>query len=127
MRPDKNLPSINDVDQIWIDWHKNLVTSIGRSQANLYWSKYYNIVKPDKATTNYLIDYAEKQGIKIDRTALQSLGNVFSGIGDFAAGAFGVIKYTGIALLVIVVGGIALVVYNVAKNPNKTIDIAVRR
>ena len=68
----------------------------------------------------------EKQGIKFDKSAWDSVVDAGADITDAFGTAFQVTKYVGIGLAVIVVGGLGMIVYNLAKNPAKSVGVGAR-
>jgi len=105
----------------WISWHKQLVSVFGRKTANqlflLYWEKRGNI--NSKANTNALREYAEKNGFKIQGDAIAGVVDAFYDIGDAFSDVFKMGKIATIVIMVILLGGIGMLVFAIAKNPIK--------
>lgn len=82
--PSKRIPTASSTDYEWIGWHKQLKKVFGKKMANdiwLYaWSKRGGI--DAKANTVTLSNYLEKQGIDIERSRLDNLGEDLSDAAD---------------------------------------------
>lgn len=122
--PSQNIPTSRSSPSEWIVWHKSLKQMFGKKEANkiwLYaWSKRGGI--DNDANTNELSNYLEKNGIDIERSTLDSIGE---GISDFSSGVFTFGKW-----LIIIPLGIAGVVMifiliQLFRNPNKSIGTAI--
>lgn len=123
--PSKRIPTATSSDEQWILWHGQLKKLFGKKQANsiwLYaWSKRGGV--DAKANTNRLSNYLEENGIDIERTTLDSIGE---GIVDTASGiaSFGkwfIIIPLGIAGIILIA-----ILVKLIQNPNKTVGQAVR-
>ena len=121
-----SIPSYNSNFEEWIQWHKNLKSNFGKKIANDLWIKAWKIRGKSSANTNELRSYMEKQGIKFDKSAWDSVVDAGDNITDAFGTAFQVTKFVGIGLAVIVVGGIGMIVFNLAKSPAKNIGVAAR-
>ena len=124
--PLTNIPNKNSQASAWIEWHKTLKDNFGRKQANALFIKAWQRQGDTfTANTHELREYLSKNGINIEKNIASAVfdsgADVFDSIGDFMQ----VGKYVVIALGVITIGGLALAVYNIAKNPVGTIG-AVR-
>lgn len=120
------IPSYNGKFEEWIQWHKDLKSNFGKKVANSLWVKAWKIRGNSSANTNELRSYMEKQGIKFDKSAWDSVVDAGADITDAFGTAFQVTKYVGIGLAVIVVGGLGMIVYNLAKNPAKSVGVGAR-
>ena len=121
-----SIPSYNAKFEEWIQWHKDLKSNFGKKIANSLWMKAWKIRGNSSANTNELRSYMEKQGIKFDKSAWDSVVDAGDNITDAFGTAFQVTKFVGIGLAVIVVGGIGMIVFNLAKDPAKNIGVAAR-
>jgi len=121
-----SIPSYNAKFEEWIQWHKDLKSNFGKKIANSLWMKAWKIRGNSSANTNELRSYMEKQGIKFDKSAWDSVVDMGDNITDAFGTAFQVTKFVGIGLAVIVVGGVGMIVFNLAKSPAKNIGVAAR-
>jgi hypothetical protein len=121
-----SIPSYNAKFEEWIQWHKDLKSNFGKKIANSLWMKAWKIRGNSSANTNELRSYMEKQGIKFDKSAWDSVVDAGDTVTDAFGTAFQVTKFVGIGLAVIVVGGLGMIVFNLAKNPAKNIGVAAR-
>lgn len=122
--PSKNIPVSSSKSEEWIQWHKDLKKMFGKKKANsiwvFAWAKRGGINSP--ANTNSLSTYMESQGVDVQRTTLEEIGESISEItsGVFTFGKWVVIGgmiLTGIVLLRIFIV--------LTRNPNKTMQSAL--
>ncbi len=116
-----NIPQISSAPEAWIQWHKDLKSYFGKKVANSLWLKAWGIRGNIKANTSDLRKYLKSNGITISESKWDSIVDAGVGAMDFAGDIFKVGRYTGIALGVIILGGLGILVFNVVRDPNKTI------
>jgi hypothetical protein len=116
-----NEPSIKSDSAQWIQWHKDLKSTFGKKTANSVFLAFWNKRKSSGANTAELRDYAESQGFKIEGGSLSGIADAAYDIGDTIGDVMQVGKIVAISLTVILVAGIGLLIYNVARNPQGTI------
>lgn len=122
--PSQNIPTSRSSPSEWIVWHKSLKQMFGKKEANkiwLYaWSKRGGI--DNDANTNELSNYLEKNGIDIERSTLDSIGE---GISDFSSGVFTFGKW--MILIPLGIAGVVMIfiLIQLFRNPNKTIGTAI--
>ena len=125
--PIENIPTNASTQEEWISWYKTLKSNFGAQNANALWVKgWKRYGGSPNANTHELRIYMEKQGIKIDKDYFQSVFDNGVGFADFIGSGFQVARYMGIALGVIIVGGLGLVIYNLAKDPARNVGIALK-
>lgn len=117
-----NEPSITSDAAQWIQWHKDLVDTFGKKTANSLFLAFWTKRKSSGANTTELRTYAQSQGFSIEGTAISGIIDGAYGFVDSIGDIFQVGKYVGIGVVVILVGGLGLLVYNVARNPAGTIS-----
>jgi hypothetical protein len=117
------IPTYNSTTDAWIQWHKELKSNFGKKMANNLWLKAWKIRGSSKLNTSDLRSYLDKQGIKLDTNAWDDIVDFGGGIGDFIGNTFQAGQVLTIGLGVIIVGGIGMLVYNIAKNPNKAVSL----
>ena len=130
INPEKTIPTKQSSDANWIEWHKSLRQNFGRKSANQIWAYAWDKRKTIAANTSDLRSYMEKQGVSIDGGLglLSDAADFTSGVGDYFENVFQMSKYAGYAIGVIVIGGLGMVVYNLAKDPAKSIaTIALKK
>lgn len=121
INPAENIPTASSNTEVWVQWHKDLKKIFGKKKANSIWvyawSKRGGINSP--ANTTNLSNYMEGQGVDIQRTGLDEIGEAIS---DITSGVFGVAKILVIGGLV--TGGLILflILRALFKNPNKSLD-----
>ena len=67
-----------------------------------------------------------KQGITVETTSMESATDWGSSVADFYGGQLTMLKYVGYAVLVIVIGGAGMLIFNVAKDPIKAAGTAAK-
>ena len=120
------LPPYNSKGENWIQWHQDLKSNFGKKIANGLWLKAWRIRGTKECNTSDLRKYMTKQGVKIDESAWDSIVDVGVGVSDGIGTIFQMTKYAGIAVGIIVIGGLAMVVYNLAKNPAKSVGVIAK-
>jgi len=97
----------------WIQWHKALKGCVGKNNANQLWLMNYEKVQPGD---NYeLRNYMSSQGVDLDRDVLERLTDFGGGVYNWFGGALDFTSGLTVAILVIIVGGAGLMIFNVAK------------
>ena len=122
--PSQSIPTASSKSEEWIQWHKELKKIFGKKKANsiwvFAWAKRGGVNSP--ANTNALSSYMERQGVDVQRTSLEEIGESIS---EITGGVFNFGKIMFIGSMV--VGGVVLVLILRAllKNPNKSIESAM--
>lgn len=112
-------PTISSRDIIWINFHKALLKDMGQSKAAIVFIKIWEKQGTSTANTYALRKYLSDYNIELQENILNKIRDLAGGVEDFFSGIYNFGKYTGIALTVIAVGGLALITYNVARAPEK--------
>lgn len=124
--PISSIPQYNSGFEAWINWYDSLKQNFGKKQAKSLWIKAWKIRGNSSANTNELRTYMKKQGVSIDKSAWDSAVDTAVSAGDFFGDVAGVGKYVGIGVAVIVVGGLGLAIFNIAKRPAESIGTAIK-
>lgn len=122
----RNIPSNTSSDVVWISWYDALRKTFGRKKANALFTANWdaqNGFTSDANTSDLRSHLKDKGGIEIAGSTLGEVKDKLIGVGDFFGDAFSIGRYFGIALGVIVVGGLGLFVYNVARKPESAVRI----
>lgn len=125
LKPIVNVPPYNSKSETWIQFHKDLSSNFGKKVANSTWVKAWGIRGNSSANNSDLREYLTKHGIIIDKSAWDSVIDEGSSISDAFSDMFSVGKYVSYALLGIMVVGVGMIVYNVAKNPVEAAKVAM--
>ena len=126
--PSKKIPTASSSGASWVQWHKDLVDIFGKKKANSIWVYAWSKRggKTSPANTTALRQYMSENGVSVDTTTLSSLGDsidsVFEGIGNFATVTGYVIIGVGAVSFLL----LAKALYGLTKDPNKTIEQALR-
>lgn len=122
--PSLNIPTTRSSSADWILWHKNLKKMFGKNEANTIWSYAWSkrggvsVNANDRTLSNYM----ESQGVDIERSTLDEIGE---GVLDFGSGVLTFGKW-----LIIIPLGIAgvimiFILIQLFRNPNKTVGTAM--
>lgn len=121
-----NEPSVTSSDSDWIQWHKDLKSYFGKKTANslfmAYWQKRSGTTY--KSNTTELRRYAASQGMKVEG---QILSGIIDSSYDFVDGIGDILKVgktATIVIVVILVGGLGMAIFNIAKEPFKAMSAA---
>lgn len=124
--PTTDIPTVSSNSENWIEWHKELVSNFGTKEANSLFLKAWGIRGNSSANSLALRDYLKGYGITISESAWDKAVDAGSGALDFLGNTFKVGRYVGIALGVIVIGGLGMIVFNIAKAPVQAAGIAAK-
>lgn len=124
--PSKNIPTKTSPSQSWIEWHKDMKGRYGKKQANLLFVKAWELRggAGTSASTNELREYMSENDVVLDTSTMESVTDAtYAGL-DSVGEFFTMGKYVSIALGVIVIGGLGMLVFNIAKQPFKAAGAA---
>lgn len=108
------IPTQSSDYSAWIEWHKALKKCVGKSNANQLWLLNY---EKEQVGDNYeLRDYMSSQGVQLDRDAWERLTDWGGGVYNWGAGVLNFANYTTMAVVIIILGGAGLMIYNIAKS-----------
>lgn len=124
--PVDTIPSYNAKPEEWQIWHETLKSNFGKKIANSLWIKAWGIRGSSSSANTDLREYLEGEGIKIDKSWGAAIKDFGSGVFDFIGNIFTVGKWVGIAILVIIVGGLGMMIYNIARKPAESAGLAAR-
>lgn len=126
--PTKIIPTKQSSSQAWIQWHKAMKNRYGKKQANTLFVKAWDMRggAGSSASTNELREYMKDNDVVLDTTTIENIVDTTSTGLDALGDVFTTGKYLFLGLGVIVVGGLAMLVYNVAKNPAKSVATAAQ-
>lgn len=120
------IPPFGAQSEQWIQFHKDLKSNFGKRVANSLWVKAWSIRGNSKANTGDLRSHLEDNGIKIDKSKWDSIVDMGGDFSDTIGDIFTTTKWVGIGLSIIIVGGLAMLVFNIAKNPIEAAKTAVK-
>lgn len=121
-----NIPKNNSSDNVWITWYDALKSTFGRKKANSLFIANWDAQNGSgsDANTTTLRQYLQKQGkLDIKGSFAGEIKDKAFDVGNFLGDYITVGKYLGIGLGVVVLGGLGLFVYNLAKDPDKAVRI----
>ena len=125
--PVNDIPKFGESrSDIWIQWYNELKDSFGRKEAAALFMKAWVARGTSSANTSALRTVLKSDGISIDESALDKIVDLGGGVADFFGSALTIGKWTGIAVIVVIVGGAGLLIYNIAKAPGENVGTAVK-
>ena len=116
-----NIPTQKSSDAEWISWHTAIKGYLGRKAAADLFSKAWAKNSSWAANTEALRDYGGKNKLTIDAGILGSVVDLGGDVTDYIGDFFMLGKYAAIGIVVIVVAGLGMVVFNLAKHPAESI------
>jgi hypothetical protein len=122
--PTTIIPNAGSNSAAWVEWHKTLVDSFGKKQANAEWLKAWNLRGSTSVSDNTLREYMKKQGITLPATWGQSIEDAGVGVVDEITGIFHMGKTVGVVALVIIGVPIAILLLNLAFHPKEIATVA---
>lgn len=120
------MPKATSGSDEWQQWHIQLKKRFGKKSANMIFVKAWEARagKNSAASSDELRAYMRDQGVDLDTTVLQDVIDSTSGITDFFGDVIKAGAITGYAITGIVVVGLAMLVFNIAKQPLEAAKIA---
>lgn len=121
-----NIPKNNSSDVVWITWYDALKNKFGRKKANSLFTANWDAQggSGSDANTRDLREHLKKEGkLEISGGFTGEVKDKIFDVGNWIGDTLVVGKYVGYALGVIVIGGIGLFVYNLAKDPEKAVKV----
>jgi hypothetical protein len=121
------IPTSESRSYEWVDWHKSLKKYGKQESRKLFLAAWYKS-GTDQANDETLRNYLHKQGIDLEadwKDEILDFASDPGGILSTASGYFRGIKLFVTVILVLLVAFIALVLYNIGKNPNATINTII--
>lgn len=122
----RKIPTNSSSDVVWISWYDALRKTFGKKKANSLFTANWDAQNgfTSDANTSDLRSHLEKKGgIEISGGTLGEVKDKVIDVGNFFGDYLTVGKYLGLALGVIMVGGIGLFVYNIARKPESAVRI----
>ena len=122
----RNIPTRNQSDVVWIAWYDALRKQFGRKKANALYSANWDAQNGSNsdANTRDLREHLKNKGkLEISGGFTGELKDKVFDVGNFFGDYLTVGKYLGIALGVIVVGGLGLFIYNIARKPETAVRV----
>ena len=112
----------------WKEWHIALKRRFGKKSANMIfvkaWEKRGGTASP--AMTSDLRDYMKTQDVDLDTTVVQDIMDTGSDISNFFGDIIKTSAYMGMAISGIVVVGLAMLIFNIAKQPLEAAKVALQ-
>ncbi len=130
--PLDSMPNAQTSPEGWVNWYDVLKSYFGRSVADQVWIRtwdtYGGIDSP--ANTGDLRDAMAKNDIIIDATgvsqAFDTVKHAATSVTDYFGSFMQMGKWAVAGVLIIGIGGAAILVYGLAKDPGKAVDTATK-
>jgi hypothetical protein len=124
--PAQIIPQSNSDSEQWMQWHKSLKSNFGKQTANSLWVKAWKKRGNPTASTNALRAYLNKNGIQLNTSKWDDIVDTGVGAADFIGSFFKAGQWMTLGVGVIVVGGLGMIIFNLAKSPAESIGLAAR-
>lgn len=112
--------------QVWAEWYKELRSNFGRKIANQLFVKAWSTRGTSAANQPYLRDELAKGGLTIDTSVWDDVVDKGGDVVDYVGDIFNMSKYTALVLLIILLGGVGLIVWNVSRKPAETAGTVIK-
>lgn len=122
-----SMPDFQSTDIEWLNWYEKLSSRYGRSDAARIFLAAWRKRGSNKANTSDLRDRLNDDGIKISTNVFQDAIDVGDSITDAFGNMMKIGKYTAFAVGGILILGLGLFVYNVAKNPSALVGGGLKK
>jgi len=116
------LPTNSSMYSTWIEWHKALKKCVGKANANQLWMM--NFDKEMPGDTVEVREYMKSQGVDLDRSAIDRLTDFGGGVYSFIGGTFNFSSNIAKVVVLLIVGGAGLMIYNLIKTPEGSARVA---
>lgn len=124
--PISNIPTNKSSDQIWTNYFDILKNNFGKKQAKAIWLKAWELRGSSSANTNFLRTEMDKRGIRIAADSI--VGTIYDEGVDFVdsiSDAFSIGKTATYVVGGILILGLGMMIFNIAKNPIGAANTAV--
>ena len=116
--PRKNIPTKTSTAGAWIQWHKEMKSNFPKGIANSEFQKAWTKRGATLANTRELREYMDGEGVKVEPdTIASSLYDVAGDFVDSIGELFTIGKWATITVMVIVIGSVGLLAFNIARKP----------
>ena len=112
-----NIPTSQSDVSFWIAWHRALKKCVGSNKANSLWTDAWGRFGSDDKNTYDLRQYLTGEGITIEQGVLAQATDVIGGVGSFIGRGAKFGQVMGMALGIILVGGVGMIIYQMTKSP----------
>jgi len=116
------IPTSSSSYSTWIQWHKALKSCVGKKQANQLWMMNYDKEMPGDNVE--VREYMSSQGIDLDRSILERGADFGSGVYSWFGGALDFSSGITMIILLVIVGGAGLMIFNIVKTPEGSTRLA---
>jgi hypothetical protein len=120
-----SMPTKTSSGAEWQEWYKALKSRLGKKEANSIWLEGWSLRagSGSHASTNELRTYMKKQGINIDANILEDITDVGMSLVNFGSGIVKTGIIGGMVVTGLIAAGVIILVFNIARNPDKTISV----
>ncbi len=122
VNPTKIIPNKSSSAAAWMEWHKALKSRYGKKQANALFVTAWEKRGSNAANTMELREYMKDNDVDLGSNTVQDVLDFTSGGIDTIGDMFTIGKYLTIGVAVIVVGGLGMLIFNLAKQPIKALE-----
>lgn len=121
----RNIPQSNSSDKVWINWHKSLKSTFGKTKANELFALNWQAKQGDNsdANTNNLREEMKKNGLDISGGFFGEIKDSALDVGDWFGDYLSIGKWLGIGLVAVVVVSAGAVVWQIATSSGFRKDV----
>lgn len=116
------IPTIDSSVPQWIEWHKSLKKCVGKKNANMLFVMNYD--KVGYGSNLELREYMRSQGVDLETNALERMQDFSKGVYDWFGGAVDFTSGISMLIILIIVGGAGLMIFNIVKTPEGSTRLA---
>ena len=117
----KMLPKLLSPDTVWIAFYNQLKSEVGRNDAAAIFLKFWEKQGNEAANTRNLRQVLGADGVVIKENIFDNITDLGGGIGDFFGGVFKIGKVAVIVVGGMLVIGLGMTIFNIARSPDKFI------
>jgi hypothetical protein len=117
------MPTATSKDVVWINWYNELKSEVGRNEAAIIFLKVWEKRGSSDANTRALRKLLDSDGISVDESVFNKAADLGGSISDSLSDVFKTGKVVTFAVIGISIIGLGLFVYNIAKSPDKLLNV----
>lgn len=117
VNPTSNIPTKTSTAEEWRYWYMACKKSFGKKVARDLFVRAWAKRGSDKANINSLRDYMSGEGVKIETSILGNITDFADDIGDTIGGIFNAGKIAIYAVGGIIIVGLGIFVFSIARKP----------
>lgn len=126
IKPIKIIPTKQSTEEDWKAFIDALSQRYGNKNARILFMKAWSKNGFSSTSSEFRKYLKGEYKIIISTTNIQATIDKIGGVDDFFSDVFTAGKWISIGFAVIIVGGVAMIIYNIAKNPAQAIGTTIK-